>query len=279
MKNKFKFLVKNKQNILALFVLLAMAFNACDDGETSILPVIPAEFTPVYLYVDSEGNYTENDSGRTVYVIDENAHVTFYSENFESADETSINDHVGLAYDDKSLVFSFEKDNDFPSSILLSNSDMFLIGYFSPYDQETQTYELTLVNGEEQETFSNILLNKDIFMQYTDNPELTQSQNIRFRNLYVAINIYNSLYNFCNSLPDRQSREIILNILSWVVDIIVPGPAGDIVVLTPSYVHKDKREIQYKERERWERKIRNAVFTRRNSRPKRQHWPGKRRSR
>ena len=43
--------------------------------------------------------------------------------------------------------------------------------------------------------------------------------------------------------------------------------------LTPSDLHKDKREIQYKERKRWERKAKKGVFTRRNSRSKQWHWP------
>jgi len=139
MKNKLRFLMKNKHSFIALFVLLAMVFNACftessggtsdsDGGNTG-------RFTPMGFYVDSGGNFTEKDSGRTVLVADEKAKVVFYSDNIESGDD----DRVGLTFEDKTIIFIFEKDQNFPYSILLSSPGGSYKGTFTPYDPDDQT--------------------------------------------------------------------------------------------------------------------------------------------
>jgi len=197
--NRKLFLIKNKQSFIALFVLLVMLFNACSDATDNNTN----NFTPMGLYVDSSGNLAETDSGRTVVVADKNAKVVFYSDNLASNAQ-----RVGLSFDDKSIIFFFERDQNFPTKILLSDSESSYKGVFTPYDPITQTFGLTLEQGGEKKTWSKIALSKDTLMQIRDDKALTPSQNLRMRNLYVASCIYKSLDNFITTDDTLQARAI-----------------------------------------------------------------------
>jgi len=233
MKNKQRFLVKNKQSLSALFVLLIMVFNACNNPATGTPEGNNAsDFTPMYFYVDSDGKFTETDSGRTVLVADDKAKVVFYSDNIGSRDD----DFVSLTFEDKIIIFLFEKDRNFPSRIVLSNSEESFNGIFTPYDPVTQIYGLTIEQGGEEETLSNIALSKDIFTKYKDVTEFTPSQNLRMHNLYIAMCIYKSLDDFFKS---NDTLQVNRGFFSWiakkVAPIFFPPPVVSIVVGTVSY--------------------------------------------
>jgi len=200
MKNKLRFLMKNKQSFIAWFVMLAMVFNACSDATDNDT----SDFTPMYFYVDSSGNFTETDSGSTVVVADKKAQVVFYSDNLASNAQ-----RVGLAFEDKTIIFLFEKNQNFPTGMLLSDSEESYKGTFTSYDSAAQTYGLTLEQGGEKETLSNVALSKDVFTQYKDDKELTSSQNLRMRNLYIATCIYKSLNDHISSDGSLQARGIV----------------------------------------------------------------------
>jgi len=227
MRNKLRFLKKNKQSFLALFVLLVMVFNSCQ--HPLMAPVGEPEknntgdFTPRYFYVDSSGNFTGTDSGRTVLFADDQAYVTFYSDDIEHDAN-----RVGYAFEDKIIIFFFEENRNFPSSMVLSDSNGLYNGYFTPYDSVTQTYSLVIKQDGEQDILSNISLNKDIFTQYKDGPDLTPSQNLRLRNLFVSMCIYKSLDDYIAS-NDTNAR----GIFSWISNIakkFIPSYVVDIVV-------------------------------------------------
>jgi len=139
------------------------------------------DFTHIGFYVDSDGNFSEEDSGRTVLVVDYKTEVIFYSDDIKSSDDQ----RVGLTFEDKTIVFFFEKDQDFPNRIVLSDSEGSYNGLFSPYDPDTQTFDLRIDKGGDAQIWLNIDLSKDVFTQYKDD--------LRMRNLYVATCIYMSL--------------------------------------------------------------------------------------
>jgi len=218
--NRKRFLTKNKQSFIALFVLLAMAFNACSNPAGSE----PVELTtPEYGYVDSNGNITETDSGRTVVVADKNAKAVFYSDNLASDAQ-----RVGFAYGGKTMIFFFEKDQNFPTSIVMSGSGEPVNGIFSPYDSATQTYSLTVEQGGDQATLTDIALKKDILTQYKDDPGFSPSQNLRMRNLYIAMQIYKSLDAFLASDNAHQAKGI-WNGVNKLLQVFIPGPVTEIV--------------------------------------------------
>jgi len=211
MKNKLRFLMKNKQSFIALFVLLVMVFNACSNPATGTPEGSnTGDFTPTYFYVDSDGNFTETDSGRTVLVADDKAEVIFYSD-----DIASDVDRVGFAFEDKSIILYFEKNNDFPTSIVLSDSEDSYYGFFTPYDLVSQNYGLSIEHGEDKLIWTNIALNKDKILQYKDDPEFTASQNLRMRNIHTVMSIYISLDDFLVQNGTLQARSLFGKVLSF----------------------------------------------------------------
>jgi hypothetical protein len=220
MKDKLRFLKRNKQSFTALFVLFDMVFNACNDPSGSGVN----DFTPVGFYVDSSGNVTETDSGRTVVVADKKAQVVFYSDNLSSSAQ-----RVGFTFEDKTIIFVFEKDQNFPSKIVLSDTEGSYNGVFTRYDPVTQTYGITFDQGDDKETWSDIALSKDVFTQYKDDPELTANQNMRMRNLYIAMCIYKSLYDFMASDATPQARASIWSKIGNAIKKIVIDPVVQVV--------------------------------------------------
>ena len=222
MKNKLRFLMRNNQSFIALFVLFVMLFNACSDPSSgSSASVI---LTPTSFYVDSSGNVAETDSGRTVAVADKKAKVVFYSDNLASSAQ-----RVGFAYEGKTIIFLFENSKNFPTSMVLSEPGGSYKGTFTPYDSATQTYSLTLENGGDSATWSKIALNKGIFTQYKDDSKLTASQNLRMRNLYIAMCIYKSLDDYIASDANRQARGIWTG-ATKVIRFFYDDPIVDVVV-------------------------------------------------
>jgi len=212
--------MKKKQSFIALLVLLAMVFNACSDNSGSSA----SDFIPTSFYVDSSGNVAGTDSGRTAAVADDKAKVVFYSDNLASSAQ-----RVGLVYDGKTIIFLFENSKNFPTSMVLSDSGGSYKGTFTPYDSAAQTYSLTLENGGDSATWSKIALSKGIFTQYKDDSKLTTSQNLRMRNLHIAMCIYKSLDDYIASDANRQARGI-WNTASKILKIFFPSPVVDIVV-------------------------------------------------
>jgi len=227
MKNRLRFLIGNKQSFIALFVLLAMAFNACNIP-TTYPARNPAEnninnITPRYFYVDSNGNYTDTDMGRTVLVADDKTYAVFYSDDIESNA-----DRVGFTFEGKNLIFFFEKDQNFPTSIAISDSEGTYTGTFTSYDTVHQTYGLTIGQGDDEEIYSGIALSKDTFTQYKDDAGLSTSQNLRMRNMYIAMCIYTSLYDFIAPDAALHARGVF-SFLNKITKVIT-APVAKIVV-------------------------------------------------
>jgi len=150
--------------------------------------------------------------------------VVFYSDNLASSAQ-----RVGFAYEGKTMIFLFENSKNFPTSMVLSESGASYIGTFTPYDSAGQTYSLTLENGGDSATWSKIALSKDIFTQYKNNSGLTASQNLRMRNLYIAMCIYKSLDDYIALNPTLQARGVWTT-ASKILKIFYPSPVVDIVV-------------------------------------------------
>jgi hypothetical protein len=181
--------------------------------------------------VDSNGNITETDTGRTALVANDNADVVFYSD-----DVTSGEQYVGIAFDNMSIVFFFPENQNFPISMTLSDSMESYNGYFTPYDTDTQTYSLAIEQGGDMEAYLDIPLNKNTFTQYRDDARLTQSQNLRMRNLYIATCIFKSLESVFASDSTRQARGLfdfitkpLAKFFSSTVGKLVTGVSAAIV--------------------------------------------------
>jgi hypothetical protein len=121
-----------------------MVFNACSSPFGSKSSDSAPDFTPMYFYVDSNGNITEMDSGRTVIVANDKADVVFYSDNISSRIQ-----RVAFAVEEKAIIFFFEENRNFPFSMIISDFEGSYNGFFAPYDPVTQTFSLVLEqNGD-----------------------------------------------------------------------------------------------------------------------------------
>jgi len=231
MKNKLMFLKMNKQRFIALFVLLIMVLNACPNPITSNAGgsggsnpggSSPTDFTPIAFYVDENGDFSEMDLGRTIILADENLlDVVLYS------DDAFTYQHVTFTFEDKNIIFFFEENLDFPTSMAVSDSEGSFNGFFTLYDPVTQTFGLTVEQGDDIEIWSNIALNKEIFSQYKNDPELTSSQNMRMRNLFIGMNIYLSLYEFVDE--EDISARFIFSGIRWLARKIFPPRLFNVV--------------------------------------------------
>jgi uncharacterized protein YjdB len=172
-------------------------------SSVSVDPIKP-DFTPLYFYVDENGDFSETDAGRTVVAANDQTGVVLYSDDIESDV-----DRVGFSFEDKTIIFYFEKNNDFPASVVLSDSEDSYYGSFSPYDLVSQNYGLSVEHGEDKLAWSNIALNKGKISQYKDDPEFTASQNLRMRNIHTAMSVYISLYDFLLKNGTLQARSIL----------------------------------------------------------------------
>ena len=209
MKKMGKFL-----GIIAFAAIIGFSMAACDNGTTGgdsggwdtqspgggggwgTRPPgggggTPSDFTPIFSFMDSDGNFSETDTGRTVLIADNKAYVLFYSDDIES----DLN-RVAFTFGGETIVFFFEEGHSFPTSMTLTDSAESFNGFFTSHNSATQTFGLMVKQGDDYEVWSNIALNRNIFTQFIDDPELTASQNLRMRNLYISMHIYMSLNYF-----------------------------------------------------------------------------------
>jgi len=157
-------------------------------------PLTPGVGTPRYFYVDSDGNYIENEvvgSGRTGLIVEDNPFaegVLVYS------DDTGIEDKVAFAYEDSIVSMSFKKGSNFPNSMNINVDSKEYYAYISKYNAINHTYHVTFISDSEFEMMDNIVLNENIFSLYEHDPELSDSQNRRMANMIVAMGVWGSLY-------------------------------------------------------------------------------------
>jgi hypothetical protein len=97
-------------------------------------------------------------------------------------------------YEGKIVSMFFKKGGSFPYRMILSDNKEAYTGFFSEYSEVRQTYHLTISSGEDYYVMDNLRLNKEIFLVYKNDPDLSPSQNLRMKNMTVAMGVWASLY-------------------------------------------------------------------------------------
>jgi len=157
-------------------------------------PLTPGVGTPRYFYVDSDGNYIENEvvgSGRTGLIVEDNQFaegVLVYS------DDTGTEDRVAFVNEDNIVSMFFKKGSNFPHRMSINDGSNTYYAYVSSYDNGNSTYNIAFLKNGSYEMMDHVVLNKDIFSLYENNSELTNSQNRRMANMIVAMGVWGSLY-------------------------------------------------------------------------------------
>jgi len=191
--------------IIAIILLLIFTYVSCtypyvnEDYD----PFTPGTGTPVYTYIDNENNVTEEDIGKTIIAIENNK----YTEGVFLLSEDIEDDYskVVFFFEGNTISMFFEEGNNFPSSMILNDSNDTYNGYFSGYNEETQSYNVVIEDNENYYYVNNITLNKGIVTTYEDDLTKTPSQNKRLRNTAIALGIYCSIYYHNNGDKNTSS--------------------------------------------------------------------------
>jgi len=222
---------------VAFFTLIVFTMVACSSpfGNSSGAAAPPRITTidPFALFVDIEGNVVDNDTGRTIVIADEDLNVLIYTDNIAG----SSTQRVAFVTDDASVIFYFERNQNFPSMVVLSDDEGDVIGYFTPYNSSTETFGLIFVNGEEKEVFLDIPFSREI-LNFTNDRELTASQNLRMRNLNVAMYLIIAMDEVLD-LDDDTARSVRRWLRRAIVVVaVVAVVAVAVVAIGPAAIAK-----------------------------------------
>jgi hypothetical protein len=184
-----------------------------DTGGTTAPPVIPPgadipavpelPLRPAVFFLDENYQPTTEDTGRTgitAFSVAEGPSVLVSSEYTGSQPvvrffgRSAGEEGAEPVYATVALTFA-DKDSLFPSTCQVEQrqgEETFTVNAeFSPYNSTTETFSVTYEYG--QETFDNLVLNKNIFTAYQFTSEVSESQNIRMRNAVVAMGLWAAL--------------------------------------------------------------------------------------
>lgn len=201
----------------ALIILTVFSYTSCfnpffNASEEKFDPFNPGEGTPKYAFIDENGNISEEDTGRTVFTIDDNIYTKDMLLRSEDVDDSK---RVMLSYKNYTITMFFENDIAFPTSMVMADSSEKYYGYFSPYNEETQTFNLIVEQDNNYDFMSNIFLDKEILVSYENDLEKTPSQNDRIHNLKVALSVYAGLY----SAVDSSARGLFSSIFKGLLKV------------------------------------------------------------
>jgi len=210
----------------AILLLFVFSYTSCSNPFTIIKeknistpfdPFNPGEGTPVYSYIDDDGNLSDTDYGKTLFFVEDNEHaegVFIYSD--DTKDDYSC---VTFLYEDITITMFFEDDSGFPTSMYIPGPKGNFKGYFSSYNDETQAYNIMIEQDNNYDMLKNISLDKELLTKYQNDPDKTDSQNKRIRNYTTSLCVYYSLYNFFksnDSTNNVRSARAISIIPDWL---------------------------------------------------------------
>jgi len=89
----------------------------------------------------------------------------------------------------------FKPDSNFPYYMIINQNEDTCYAYLSYYNPSNSMYDIVFTKDGEYSQLSNLVFNKDIFNAYQNDPALSSSQNLRLRNITIALGLWGSLYN------------------------------------------------------------------------------------
>jgi hypothetical protein len=224
-----KYLGKTTVTCIALVLLVTFTFITCshplmgrlpDDAE--IFVVEPGKGTPRFFHVDADNNpvlaeIPKNvaDPGRTVMYVDDSPGAQGV---YVVADSTgSANDVISILETNKDIKINFfyRKGEQFPHAIDFWQGGALSSARLSTYDEESETYAMTLEMDGEYEAFPNLVLNRRIIDAVNAstfvNPDLHDTQNARIRQVYISLGLYMSFGQI-----DGTANIVTKGFLGWL---------------------------------------------------------------
>jgi len=233
----------------ALILLVTVFFMSCPISNPEPEPIQkpntvvikPGEGNPMYVFLDSDGNAIKTEignSGRTGYYVKNNKNaegVRIFS------DDTGIEDRVTFTYEELIVTMFFNKNSNFPHRMAISYDKDNFSAILSPYDEDEQTYNIAFNQYGSYDIVTGLILNKQVFSLYKNDPELTDSQNKRMANLVVGMGLWTSLYASFEGQPDISAarglfKKPIFSVRNLFVCVAIVCAVVAVVVASPAVV-------------------------------------------
>jgi hypothetical protein len=149
----------------------------------------------VSFYLTDDYLPSETDTGKTAFIlkdVEAASNFVITAENAEDGEDGTV---VRFLAGDIDTVVSlyFDRDVPFPRRFAMNAEGETTYGVFSDYDSGEETFALTLKVGGEEQTFPDIVMNKNVLTAYTYNPDFTGGQNDRMRDYVTALGVWTAL--------------------------------------------------------------------------------------
>jgi len=248
--------------IAAPIVLVVFVITSCNiftmPEPPFIEPVIPppeemlsvpiGEGDIQFVYLDEDYRPTINDIGKMALYVENNELAQGVMVLSEIRDNNIYNDVVVRVINKQndSLVSMFyHSGKNFPYRIAISADGEDITGVFSSYNPLTETYSVEFSNGDgESELFKDLVLNNNVFSLHEDNDELTETQNVRLRDIIISLALWNSMafqidndfsVNARGLFNLKKLLKIVLCVVAVVavVAVVILAPPAAVVVAGP----------------------------------------------
>jgi hypothetical protein len=117
----------------------------------------------------------------------------------------------------------FTMNGSFPDWLVIRQEGLAdTVAVFSPYDDITESFSIDLGCGPTTERYDNLILNKNVFTAYPEDPDLDDSQNLRVRNIITSLALWTSL------AVQTESTDVALERNEAGAYIILTGGAKEV---------------------------------------------------
>ena len=228
--------------ILIVFTINSCNFFSTPDHETSVpdrqseimtVPIGKGDIQVVYL--DENYQPTINDIGKMALYVENNELAQGVMVTSEIRDNNIYNDVVVRVINrqNNSLAsFFYYSGQRFPYKVVLSMDGEDVNGKFSLYDHANETYSVEFSNDNgEREQIENLILNRNAFSLHEDSDDLTETQNVRLRNIITTLALWNSLAVQIDDDFSIAARGVLSSIKKLVVGVLVAVAVVALVVV------------------------------------------------
>jgi len=207
-----KFVISVFSRLTALVILLIFTFVSCYNPAIvvplrQVVVITPGEGTPTYIFLDKNNDIVAEDQGRTALFIEDNPNargVIVIADRYRAYDRVMIynsnNDSLAAMY--------FREGARFPHFMSVRYGGEELIAYFSYFRQDYSSFNVFFSDNQTFWPLTNLFMNPAIFDLYQTAPgflDRNESQNLRIRNIIVALGLSGSLSH--QAFQNEPSRD------------------------------------------------------------------------
>ncbi|MDR1894285.1 MAG: hypothetical protein LBQ61_06280 [Spirochaetales bacterium] len=235
---------------IQMLTLIAFTVTSCGSPLVSLLPREASEYmieigkgTPYYLYLDKNNNYIttplgedEPDPGKTALFVEDNP----AAERVLVVAETRAEDdlvRITNRNNESTIYLYFHKGENFPWAMNLKAGLETATAWFFAHNWDTQQYSVMFSKDGQYHTLQNLGLNKTVLNSYVDDPDLSDDQNSRLKNMIVALGIFASLNQVVpvDNVTVRASWEVFRPFMTVIFSAAaVVAVVAAVILATPA---------------------------------------------